>query len=293
MSYGEPYSRNSNSDSILSNNGLASDSMLSNIGPESSSRKGNHCARKLSDFLDKFKNKRWRAIRKLLKSRKGPALCRGRDYSGVSALTVAMGYHAPTDIIEIILKENPSSVYVKDNFGMTPLHVACLNGSPIDTIKILLDEFPDLATIPDSDLRMPLHHAVECICRLDCNFVCKDSVVEVIDELCKVAPGTVHVRDKHNHSPTDLAALILMGDQVLSKSGDSGMSSMVDRCEYIYDHMKNISIQVYLEKRRKWESDGYDISIRPIEGNTGKEGWRKEERTQYTETTVDTDESMI
>ena len=208
-------------------------------------------------FLQLFEKGRWRAIRKKLCSNNAMQFIRIRGLEGLSSLSIALCHGAPKDIIEKMIDIDPALALQTDFLGATPLHLACLNGSDLASIKLLGEKYPSLITTCDKDGRLPLHHAVEYVCRLE---RAGDSVVsnsiEVIKELLKTFPETIHCIDKLGDGPLDIAHLI-MAETDTSFEEDA---STFSRVEFTYKLLKKVSIDIYLKRKRQWEEDGYDTS---------------------------------
>lgn len=208
-------------------------------------------------FLQLFEKGRWRAIRKQLRSKNVTQFIRNQRFEGLSSLSVALGHGAPIDIIEKMIDIDPALALQTDFLGATPLHVACLNGADLASVQLLREKYPSLSTKCDKDGRLPLHHAVEYICRLE---RAGDSVVsngvEVIKELLKESPETIHCTDKLGDSPLDIAHVIMMETDTSFEEDASTFS----RVEFTYKLLKKVSINVYLKRKRQWEEDGYDTS---------------------------------
>ena len=79
---------------------------------------------------------------------------------------------------------------------------------------------------------------------------------EVIKELLKTFPETIHCIDKLGDGPLDIAHLI-MAETDTSFEEDA---STFSRVEFTYKLLKKVSIDVYLKRKRQWEEDGYDTS---------------------------------
>eukprot|EP00551_Chaetoceros_affinis_P002298 CAMPEP_0203659978 /NCGR_PEP_ID=MMETSP0088-20131115/54489_1 /ASSEMBLY_ACC=CAM_ASM_001087 /TAXON_ID=426623 /ORGANISM="Chaetoceros affinis, Strain CCMP159" /LENGTH=150 /DNA_ID=CAMNT_0050522195 /DNA_START=408 /DNA_END=860 /DNA_ORIENTATION=- len=99
----------------------------------------------------------------------------------------------------------------------------------------------------DNDGRVPLHHAVEFACQ------CQDEedeefCLETIETLYNAKPETIHYVDNCQDSPLDLI-------QMFKTSSDPSTHRRLDE---IYRLAKGLSIQEYINKRKKWEEEGYD-----------------------------------
>ena len=206
-------------------------------------------------FLSKFEKKQWRDIRKKLQSKKGSQLVEATGCYGITTLALALGHNAPLDIIELILDLDPSLAEQKDVLGASPLHIACLNGAPVPSIKLLIERYPHLVEDKDSDQRTPLHHAVEFICRLDRNDdYDRVGIYDVITMLIDTSPDIIHWTDKHGDSPIDLTHVVMIETDSSSYTEDESIFSRVDQ---LFKFLKRISIRVWLDKKKKWEEDGY------------------------------------
>lgn len=227
-------------------------------------------------FLMKIEKRRWKAVRRQLKSNKGKNLVLATGCYGISSLSMALGYNAPLDIIEEILNLRPELGTQRDVLRANPLHVACLNGADFSLIKLLIDRYPRLVQDFDTDLRTPLHHAVEYTCRLQrVPDEDREGVFDVIQLLLDIRPDIVHWVDKNGDSPIDLTHIVMVDTDTSSLSEDQ---SIYNRVETLYQQLKQVSINVYLRKKRRWEEQGYDTTKMPE---------KQEEKTD----SVDTEET--
>ena len=216
-----------------------------------------------------IKERDWDKVRKRLSSRNPIQFASGSDSTGLTILSCALGSGAPLEIIELLLKVNPSASQEKDNYGAVPIHVACLNGARFEIVKLLI-EHDNGATLrmPDNDNRLPLHHAVEFCARLsqeeidtglfvpsypsvDVESVSSRSShssfeedLEIIRALCARAPETVHHQNNNNDTPLDVAHVIRMIANTRLKK---------KRIKMVYEILKDTSIQLYRERKIRWE----------------------------------------
>ncbi len=204
---------------------------------------------------------KWNKLRKTLKSAKAYSLCQQRDCSNLTCLALALAFGAPPDIIESILKVDPSLASMSDNFGATALHVACLNGASIESINTLLDtnQSMDLVMGLDCDKRSALHHAVECACasaerKEDYNSI------EVIHRLCEIAPDLIHSQDKDGDCAIDLVQIMMCDAEAESE--------YYERLYQLHRFLRDISVKVYKKKKKVWESEGeiFREKIRRMKG---------------------------
>lgn len=159
---------------------------------------------------------------------------------------MALGFHAPAEIIEQMIKVDPNMAREKDVFGATSLHVSCLNGAPLYLIEVIIRNYPDLAKVVDSDQRGPLHHAIEFSCQ---SGTIEDSYLDVIRLLCDVAPEMVNCIDKSGETPIDLIQFV--------KSNTNPASQEHKRLHMLYCYLREVSIQLYRESKKRWELEGH------------------------------------
>ena len=214
-----------------------------------------------------IKKEKWGKLRRLLKGQNATQYCTGHDDTGLTVLSYALGSNPPLDVVELLLKVNPSASIQADEYGAVPLHVACLNGASFSVIDLLIrhDKTKSLR-IPDHDLRVPLHHAVEFSARLDDTPVVADNSdddgdldcgssassfeedLEIIRRLCELAPEMVHYQNKNKDSPIDVAHAIKTLANTPKKNS---------RIDLVYGILKRTSIQLYQEQKRIWEERGF------------------------------------
>lgn len=257
MSFAKKISMLSLSSSSNTSNGQTAGNLFST---------GGGVTTKNQSFLSLFEKRKWKAIRKRLKSRKAAQLVGTTGCYGISTLALSLGHNAPLDIIETILDLDPSLALQKDVLGASPLHIACLNGAPLSSIKLLVERFPHLVPDRDSDLRTPLHHAVEFVCRLESvNDLGQNGILDVAMQLVEVSPETIHWTDKHGDSPLDLTHIVMIETDSSSLSEDE---STFSRVEFLYRYLKKMSIRVFLENKKRWEQNGYDITTLKVESTS-------------------------
>ncbi len=201
---------------------------------------------KLFNLLEK---RRWRKVRRALKSSGGLQHSQETDSTGLSCLGIALGFQAPVEIIKLLLSVNPKLSKATDSYGATCLHIACLNGSSLDSIDYLLSNYPELVTIADNDQRVPLHHAVEFACQ------CNDSedegfYLELIQTVYLAKPEMIFYTDKDDDSPLDLL-------QMFKTTCDS---SDHERLDEIYQVLRRYSVSQYKRAKQEWEDEGFDTT---------------------------------
>lgn len=185
----------------------------------------------------------------MLKSSEGPSLCQQTDGTGLSCLGIALGFHAPVDVIALMIEVHPDIIYHEDAYGASCLHIACLNGSSLEAIDYLVSNFPHLIDSTDNDKRIPLHHAVEFACQCQ-NQADENFYLEMIATLCKVKPETIFCSDVAHDSPIDLS-------QMFKLSSDHGDHDRLDKIYYLLQHY---GIEQYMRQKKKWEQEGYDTN---------------------------------
>jgi hypothetical protein len=213
----------------------------------SRSRTSNSTKTEAPKLFNLVEKRKWRKVRRLLKSSKGAELCRETDDTGLSCLGVALGFQAPLEIIKLMTSVMPELIDCRDSFGAGCLHIACLNGSSLEAVDYLLENYTHLATSTDNDQRVPLHHAVEFACQ------CTDEedsefYLELIETLYNADSATIHNNDKSGDSPLDLIQMFKM------TSDDSDHA----RLDEIYRLVRKFSIREYVKQKEKWEMEGYN-----------------------------------
>ncbi len=174
--------------------------------------------------------------------------CIEKDDSNLSVLAIAIGYGAPVNIIDNIIKLSPSLVYERDNFGANPLHVGCLNGAPFQSIQYMAFNFQELVSGRDNDDRTPLHHAVEYACT---DGEQDDNYIDVIDLLCKKAPETILRGDKGGEMPIDIVQRMKVDlDEQLQPD-------KYNRMHKRYCIMKSHYVKHFMKRRKQWELNGF------------------------------------
>lgn len=198
-------------------------------------------------MFDLIAKRKWEKIRSILKTPKASTWCKLRDNTGLTILGTAVGLRAPVEVIRDMLKVDPSLARVKDDYESTVLHLACLNGESFDVIYLLVSQYPDLVTELDCDKRCPLHHAVE-FASISGDERCH--YIDVIRLLSSRAPEMVYFADSNGDTPTDIVQLV--------KSDVIENSKEYDRLQFIYYVLTQKGIEFYKEKKKAWESKGYE-----------------------------------
>ena len=193
---------------------------------------------------------KWKKLCRLLKRKKGDyiEMCKARDSTGLSLFGFAIASGAPNDVLDTILKVDPTQSYSADCFGATPLHIACLNGAPPRAIKYLIKIRGGLVKAKDIDSRVPLHHAVECLARDEISF---HDAIDCIQRLFDADSTLIHATDKFSDSPIDLVQIALMNIR---------KDTRYDALYKLYNFLTELSIKEHKRKKLLWESQGYDTA---------------------------------
>jgi len=103
---------------------------------------------------------KWKKVIKLLTSKDGVNILTKRNVSGLSMLGFAVSHKPPVNVVEIMLKMNPSLIHQADSNGHLPLHIACATGCSSDLINILIQEDGGAAVSMAAMInqRFPLHY---------------------------------------------------------------------------------------------------------------------------------------
>lgn len=196
--------------------------------------------------------RKWRKLAHALQSRHAVEYISERDDSNLSCLSLALGYQAPLEIINMMIEVDPQLAFRKDAFGATALHVACLNGASPNLVDLLLKRHDEIAYEVDLDKRGALHHAVEYACDREVihhEDYTHDTYVDVIQNLCNAAPDMLYCYDNTGETPIDLVQRIKRKNE---KSGP-----MYEKLQLIYLELTAQSVKLYRENRRRWELEGY------------------------------------
>lgn len=197
-----------------------------------------------------IESEEWAQVRNFIPSSQGRKICKKSDTSGLSVLGMALGFHAPLDIVVKLLEIDPSSSLKPDMFRAVPLHVACLNGADLEIVNYLLDHDENSSAFcTDNDKRVALHHAVEYAC----NFIQDDEAMEnendgidVIKSLATAAPRMIHCYDIHGDTPVDMT-------QMLKYELKNENNPKYKKVDALYKILKEISIRLYRKDKKQWE----------------------------------------
>ncbi len=211
-------------------------------------------------LFDLAKKSRWKKLNKRIlrahrddekkKQEKNPVLCDGQDETGLSLLGLALGYHAPLDIIQTILSVDPQQCRTVDIYGANSLHLACLNGASPESVAHIANLCSDLVDSRDVDQRTPLHHAVECICHNEIDF---KSWTQIVDILCRFDCSTIHNSDANENSPIDIVHIAINRVGVSTNIEESVKLVELKRLGKVMRFLRKLSIEVYRLKKKQWE----------------------------------------
>lgn len=218
-------------------------------------------SRRFQEMFRCMEKGKWDKAHKILKANSS-AIRHVVDASGLTPLALAVSYHAPEYFVRDILRADPESPQKVDSFGATPLHLACLNGTTPEIVRIIMDQDNgQSAKAVDRGNCSVLHHAVEYICLLIENryssFADTDTDTittehedyhQIIKLICSRAPQVVHIKTKDGgDTPLDIPNIIML------KPGNN-IPQMQERLSEVYQHLKRVSISVYRQRKRLWES---------------------------------------
>jgi len=244
------------------------------------------------NIFDLIQNCHWNEVRQLVEGPHAHRICRKTESTGLSVLGMALGFHAPIDIIKTILARAPHTTRQVDSFLAVPLHVACLNGSPLEIVTLILQHDNNWsAYCVDEDRRVPLHHAVEFACRPRPNSEKIDSDeinegLDVIRLLCETAPEMIRFTDSNEDTPIDIAQIV--------KSEAPG-SQHIDyrRANKVYLLLKEYNVKIYKNEKKRFESEWNTPIFAEREKIRKPVGKLKDSPTKRTEVTDSTEESTI
>ncbi len=104
------------------------------------------------------KNK-WDVVRKFLSTSGGKdALSKHKPDPGTndSFLHILCMHNPPSDVVALVLNENPMATWAVNTMDRTPLHTAAIHGASAEVMKLLIDFCPQAAAMTDSKGRTPL-----------------------------------------------------------------------------------------------------------------------------------------
>jgi hypothetical protein len=199
--------------------------------------------------------KKWRTLRRILRSRFGRQLCMERETSGLTLLAACAGFDAPVDILQLVFSLDPTQPLSQDDYGAVALHVACLNGSQNSVIEFLVKSEPRAVLVADIDNRIPLHHALECLCQRE---VDAETGKANIMTLYRSDTTTINYADKNGDTPVDMVQVARnceYGRQLTSPkdSMTTATSENLAFLEDIYEFVKSMAVMEYTRKRKLWE----------------------------------------
>ncbi len=211
-------------------------------------------------LFDLAKKSRWKKLKKRIlhahrdsekkKQRKDRSHCDEQDETGLSLLGLALGYHAPLDIIQTILTVDPQQCRIIDMYGANSLHLACLNGASPDSVAHIANHCSDLVDSKDIDQRTPLHHAVECICHDEIDF---KSWTQVVDILCRFDCSIIHNSDMNENCPIDIVHIAINRVGESNNIEESKKLAELNRLGKVMRFLRKLSIGVYRLKKKHWE----------------------------------------
>ncbi len=246
----------------------------------------------IQEFLHQIHQRKWRKVKKALRSSAAAHLCSISDQTGLYALGAAVGYNAPFEIIKAIFDFHPEAAIRPDDYGSLPLHIGCLNGSHPQVIELLLsqeNQNNEISSYLDINKQSPLHYAVDFLCGNVNNdiippkppqqiahsptsdersksfpsiwlYVNDDfyfdtlirNAIAVIELLCTRAPECVCLVNRDGETPIDL----IQNKKLLITKEEN-----LQVIEYIYQHMNKTATLDYRRRKAKWEEEGYDTRL--------------------------------
>lgn len=94
-------------------------------------------------------------VKLLIEANPDAILMRSQPH-GDLPLHFATGYNtASVEVIRQLVDANASTVAVQNTFGVSPLHQACLFHAPYDVIKVMVEASPEAVYIEDAQGRTP------------------------------------------------------------------------------------------------------------------------------------------
>jgi hypothetical protein len=243
-------------------------------------------------FLKLIQKRKWRKVRRLLRSSQHAQVCKMADPSGLTPLGAALGCNAPLDITRKILNLYPEAILQQDEYGSTPLHFGCLNGSHPDLVELILEhEHGKEASVSlDSQNYGPLHHAISYTCTSinDDNFSDSSSGDKHGEDKSKSIPSAwlymnddLYIHSIQRHSLKIISLLCHHSPEVLFLSTNDGYTPLdiiqrkklstkndinLELIEEIYEELKQAGVTYYKKLKKGWEDAGYNTERR-MSGN--------------------------
>ena len=113
-----------------------------------------------SDIHQLIAVKNWSEVNACLSANPGKA--REKDNFGHLPLHDA-AYHAPADVVRMLLEAYPEGAREKNNYGELPLHMVAQYRHPrVDVVRMLMDAYPEGKKDKSNGGRLPVHLAKEC-----------------------------------------------------------------------------------------------------------------------------------
>lgn len=205
------------------------------------------CPGRFKSFKKLVEFKEWDKIRKIFSqsTTRASSFCSEVYEAELTSLGLAICQNAPTDIIESMIKIDPSLISGRDVFGLNVLHLGCLNGASLRIVELILRNHGYLVKEVDGDGRSPLHHATEyaTYCALE-DVEDHFYYIEVVEAVCHFAPGMTIIPDKHGVTPIDMVQDMKIKTEIESME--------YDRLEIIYVILKTASIKHYQANQVRW-----------------------------------------
>jgi ankyrin repeat protein len=98
-------------------------------------------------------------LMKLLASKDGEKITTNKNHTGLTILAFAISHNPPLNVVETMLKVNPSLILQEDSNGHLPLHIACANGCNSQLIHALIQQ--------DGNFAASIHASINQRCPLD------------------------------------------------------------------------------------------------------------------------------
>lgn len=96
-----------------------------------------------------IQNKEWVSVQRILSKEKVNGIAEHSDNNGNLIIHQTLQYHAPDNLIELLIALNPNAIYHQNNQMRLPIHLASFHGVSSRIMKILIRSYPKSLDIKD------------------------------------------------------------------------------------------------------------------------------------------------
>ena len=209
-------------------------------------------------LLSHIQNKAWTKVQKIISFNQNLAKpcdspccpCCNQQHS---PLLLACALNPPIEVVECLIKANPSAVFERDCEEKLPLHLACEYGAKPEVIKQIVLSNVDAAIKKDIYGMLPIHKVCESYFDSLDPFIsdaeAEKFLMEVVQGLLSVQPAAVLIEDNREMNPIEYAvdselsiAIIQVLQKISVQEHKKEADVFVDFIHMKINHCQGISV---------------------------------------------------